>query len=249
MSKEIAIITGGSRGIGAETALLLAAVGYDLCIGYHSDENSAREVVGRCRHLGARAFHHQCDVSKEQDISDLFDACDRELGRLTALVNNAGIVAPKSRIDNMDLGRFEKVFSINVTGTFLGCREAVKRMSTAHGGQGGVIVNLSSIAARIASPNEYVDYAASKAAVDTLTKGLSLEVADEDIRVNAVRPGIIDTEIHASGGQPDRAEKLSPMIPMKRAGTRSEVASTVRWLLSEEASYITGALIDVSGGR
>jgi NAD(P)-dependent dehydrogenase (short-subunit alcohol dehydrogenase family) len=249
MGTKIAIVTGGSRGIGAATAEQLAEDGYDVCISYHTNEQAAIDVVTGVKALGRKAIHVQCDVGIEQDVLNLFDACYTGLGTPDALVNNAGIVAEKSRVDQMELSRFEKMFTTNVTGTFLACREAIKRMSTLRGGSGGVIVNVSSIAARIASPGEYVDYAASKAAVDTLTRGLAIEVADESIRVNAVRPGIIDTEIHASGGQPDRVKQFSPLIPMKRGGTPIEVAQTIRWLLSDEASYITGALIDVSGGR
>jgi NAD(P)-dependent dehydrogenase (short-subunit alcohol dehydrogenase family) len=249
MRSKVAIVTGGSRGIGASTAEQLAEDGYEICISYRTNMQAAIDVVARVKSLGRKAIHVQCDVGNEQEVLNLFDACEKELGTPDALVNNAGIVAEKSRVDQMELSRFEDIFTTNVTGTFLCAREAVKRMSTAYGGSGGGIINVSSIAARLAAPGEYVDYAASKAAVDTFTRGLAIEIADEKIRVNAVRPGIIDTEIHASGGQPDRVEQFSPLIPMKRGGKPIEVAQTIRWLLSDEASYITGALIDISGGR
>ena len=246
---KVAIITGGSRGIGAATAKVLAEVGYNLCINFLSNERAALEVVQQAKSVGVRAIHVQGDIAQEEDVLRLFEVCDREMGRLTALVNNAGIVAPQSRVDAMSVDRIERVFSTNVTGAFVCCREAVKRLSTQHGGSGGSIVNVSSAAARIGSPSEYVDYAASKAALDILTRGLSLEVASEGVRVNAVRPGIIDTEIHASGGQPDRLERFAPLVPMQCGGTATEVAHAIRWLLSDEASYTTGAFIEVSGGR
>ena len=246
---KVAIITGGSRGIGATTAQVLAEVGYNLCINFRSNEQAALAVVQQAKSVGVRAIHVQGDVAREEDVLRLFEVCDQEMGKLTALVNNAGIVAPQSRVDAMSVARIERVFSTNVTGAFVCCREAVKRLSTQYGGSGGAIVNVSSAAARIGSPSEYVDYASSKAALDILTRGLSLEVASEGIRVNTVRPGIIDTEIHASGGQPDRLQRFAPLVPMQRGGTAMEVAYAIRWLLSDEASYTTGAFIEVSGGR
>jgi NAD(P)-dependent dehydrogenase (short-subunit alcohol dehydrogenase family) len=237
------VVTGGGRGIGAATSSLLAAQGWDVVVAYRADAAAAEGVAARCGGLAVR-----CDVAEERDVVALFAAAD-ERGTLGALVSNAGIVAPRSRVDAMDAERVTRLFAVNVVGTFRCAREAVRRMSTAYGGAGGAIVAVSSVAARLGSPGEYVDYAATKGAVDTMTVGLAREVAREGVRVNAVRPGLVDTGIHASGGQPDRAERLAPEIPMGRAGTADEVAEAVAWLCSDAASYVTGALLDVSGGR
>ena len=245
----VAVVTGGSRGIGADTAVALATQGWDVCVGYRENADAARRVVAACRARGRRAHAVRVDVGAEQPILDLFRAVDAELGTPGALVNNAGIVAPRSRLDEMGIERLQHMMQVNVVGAFLCAREAVRRMSTARGGAGGVIVNVSSAASRLGSPGEYVDYAASKAAIDTMTIGLAREVATEGVRVNAVRPGLIETEIHASGGQPDRIDRLRDSIPMGRAGRPGEVAEAIAWLCSDESSYVTGALLDVSGGR
>lgn len=247
--RRVAIVTGGSRGIGAATARLLAARGYDVCVSYRADSAAADDVVAEVQRAGRRGVAVQADVSRETDVLRVFDTCDRELGVLDALVNNAGVVDMKARVDEMSAARLERMFAINTIGTMLCAREAVRRMSTRHGGRGGVIVNVSSAAARIGSPGEYVDYAAAKAAVDAFTIGLAKEVATEGIRVNAVRPGIVATGIHASGGQPDRLERIAPLVPMKRPGGPEEIAHAILSLLADEASYTTGALLDVSGGR
>jgi NAD(P)-dependent dehydrogenase (short-subunit alcohol dehydrogenase family) len=248
MTKTV-LITGGSRGIGAATALLAARKGYDVCISYVSNEKAAREVVGQIESLGRRALAVKADVSLEPDILNLFEAVDKTFGRLDALVNNAGILEKQTTVEKMTLERLERVFATNVFGSFLCSREAVRRMSKKHGGNGGAIVNNSSAAARLGAPGEYVDYAASKAALDTLTIGLAKEVAADGVRVNAVRPGIIITDIHALGGEPGRPQRLADSIPMKRSGGADEVAAAIVWLLSDEASYITGTLLDVTGGR
>jgi NAD(P)-dependent dehydrogenase (short-subunit alcohol dehydrogenase family) len=245
----VAVVTGGSRGIGADTAITLAKQGWDICVGYRENGAAARRVVATCRELGRGAVAVRVDVAEEQPIVDLFRAVDAELGTPGALVNNAGIVAPRSRLDEMGIERLHRMMQVNVVGAFLCAREAVRRMSTAYGGSGGVIVNVSSAASRLGSPGEYVDYAASKAAIDTMTIGLAREVATEGVRVNAVRPGLIETQIHASGGQPDRIDRLRDGIPMRRAGRPREVAEAIAWLCSSESSYVTGALLDVSGGR
>ncbi len=243
------IVTGGSRGIGAETAKLAAARGYAVCVNYRQQRAAAEAVVAAIVRRGGRAIAVQADVAVEPDVCRLFDTSDRELGPIRALVNNAGVLETQARIEDIDAARLARVFATNVAGAFICAREAVKRMSTRHGGAGGAIVNVSSRAAVLGSPGEYVDYAASKAALDTLTVGLAREVAAEGIRVNAVRAGIIYTEIHASGGEPGRADRLGPTLPMRRSGDAIEVARAILWLLSDEASYTTGSFVDVSGGR
>jgi len=248
MNDRVVIITGGSRGIGRAAALKAAAAGYKVVVGYASNEAAAREVVSAIEATNGRAIAVKCDVGVEADILALFKAAD-DFGPLGALVNNAGIVGPSIRVEDMTAERIAKMLAVNVTGSFLCAREAVKRMSTKHGGKGGVIVNLSSVAARLGAPNTYVDYAASKGAIDSFTVGLGLEVAAEGIRVAGIRPGLIDTEIHASGGEPDRAHRLAPNVPMKRIGTADEIANAIVWLLSDAASYVTSTILDVSGGR
>jgi NAD(P)-dependent dehydrogenase (short-subunit alcohol dehydrogenase family) len=248
LTDKVAIITGGSRGIGRAAAIAAAARGFRICVGYASNEKAANEVVSAIAAKGGKAIAVKCDVASESDILALFKAADG-FGVLGALINNAGIVGPTTRVEDMSADRIQRIMAVNVTGSILCAREAVKRMSTRHGGKGGVIVNISSAAARLGSPNTYVDYAASKGAIDTFTVGLGLEVAGEGIRVAAIRPGLIDTEIHASGGEPDRAQRLSSVVPMKRVGTADEVANAIVWLMSGEASYVTGAILDVSGGR
>lgn len=244
----VAVVTGGSRGIGAATAPLLAAAGLDVCLTYREDAASAADVATECRALGVRATTVRADVSREPDVLALFAAAD-QLGALRVLVNNAGITGAKARVDELGAERIERMLTVNVLGSFLCAREAVRRMSTLHGGTGGSIVNVSSAAARLGSPGEYVDYAATKGAIDTMTVGLAREVAREGIRVNAVRPGLIKTDIHASGGQPDRVEERRDAVPVGRGGEAIEVARAIAWLCSEDASYVTGALLDVSGGR
>jgi NAD(P)-dependent dehydrogenase (short-subunit alcohol dehydrogenase family) len=245
----VLLITGGSRGIGAATALLAAQRGFAVAVNYASNSLAADEVVRTIRDGGGRAISVQADVGDEAQVLAMFEKVDAKFGRLTALVNNAGVVDVQARVDQMSVARLERMLRINVIGSFLCAREAVRRMSTKHGGSGGAIVNLSSAAARLGSPGQYVDYAASKGAIDSFTIGLAKEVADEGIRVNAVRPGLIDTEIHASGGMPDRAFQLASTVPMKRTGSAQEVANGIVWLLSEEASYVTGTFLDVTGGR
>ena len=248
MSKVL-LITGGSRGIGAATALLAASQGYAVAVNYTANSLAADEVVRQIRASGGTAIAVQADVAIDADVLAMFKKVDAKLGRLTALVNNAGVVDQTSRVDAMSTERLQRMFAINVFGSFMCAREAVKRMSTRYEGQGGSIVNVSSAAARLGAPGQYVDYAAAKGAIDTFTIGLAKEVALEGIRVNAVRPGIIDTEIHASGGLPDRARDLAPQVPMQRAGSSAEVAEAIVWLLSENSSYTTGTLLDVTGGR
>jgi NAD(P)-dependent dehydrogenase (short-subunit alcohol dehydrogenase family) len=246
---KIALITGSSRGIGAATARLAATRGFGVCVNYRTDAAAAETVVTAINSAGGKAIAVQADVAIESDVVRLFQTCDRELGRLTALVNNAGILETQTRIETIDAARLQRVFAANVTGSFICAREAVLRMSTKHGGSGGAIVNVSSAASRLGSPGEYVDYAASKGAIDTLTIGLAQEVAQEGIRVNAVRPGFIYTDIHASGGEPNRVDRMKAFVPMRRGGSAGEVATAIMWLLSDEASFTTGAFIDVTGGR
>jgi len=246
---QVLLITGGGRGIGAATALLAAQRGYAVAVNYANNSLAADEVVRAIRAGGGTAMAVQADVGDEAQVLAMFEKVDARLGRLTALVNNAGVVDVQARVDEMSVARLERMFRINVIGSFICAREAVRRMSTRYGGSGGAIVNISSGAARLGSPGQYVDYAASKGAIDTFTIGLAKEVAEEGIRVNAVRPGLIDTEIHASGGLPDRAFELAPTVPMKRTGTAEEIAGAILWLLSPEASYTTTALLDVTGGR
>jgi len=246
---QVLLITGGGRGIGAATALLAASRGYAVAVNYATNSLAADEVVRTIRDSGGNAMAVQADVGDEAQVIAMFQKVDARFGRLTALVNNAGVVDVTARVDEMSFARLERMFRINVIGSFICAREAVRRMSTRYGGSGGAIVNISSGAARLGSPGQYVDYAASKGAIDTFTIGLAKEVAEEGIRVNAVRPGLIDTEIHASGGLPDRAFELAPTVPMKRTGTAEEIAGAILWLLSPEASYTTTALLDVTGGR
>ena len=247
--KPIALITGGSRGIGAATCLLAAQKGYAVAVNYTANSLAADEVVRQIRAGGGTAITVQGDVGIEADILAMFAKVDAKLGPLTALVNNAGVVDVASRVDAMSAARLKRMFDINVLGSMMCAREAVQRMSTKRGGAGGTIVNLSSVAAKLGGPSQYVDYAASKGAIDTFTIGLAKEVALEGIRVNAVRPGIIETDIHASGGEPDRARQMAPMVPMQRAGSAMEVAQAIVWLMTEESSYCTGTIIDVAGGR
>jgi NAD(P)-dependent dehydrogenase (short-subunit alcohol dehydrogenase family) len=249
LTNKVVIITGGSRGIGRAAAIAAAARGYHVVVGYASNQAAANEVVSAIEAKEGRAIAVKCDVGEESDILKLFEAADK-FGRLGALVNNAGIVGKSGvRVDEMSAERIQRMLAVNVTGSILCAREAVKRMSTKHGGKGGVIVNISSVAAKLGAPNTYVDYAASKGAIDSFTVGLGYEVAGEGIRVAAIRPGLIDTEIHAAGGEPDRAQRLAHMVPMKRVGTSEEIANAIVWLMSEEASYVTSAILDVSGGR
>lgn len=247
--KQVVLVTGGSRGIGAATAVLAAAKGYAAAVNYVANAAAAQQVVQRIRDAGGEAIAVAGDVAQESDVLRMFDEVDTKLGRVTALVNNAGVVDVSARVEDMSMQRLRRMFDINVLGTILCAREAVKRMSTRHGGAGGAIVNVSSAAARLGSPGQYVDYAAAKGAVDAFTIGLAKEVAGEGIRVNAVRPGLIDTEIHASGGIPDRVRQLQHQVPMGRGGTAQEVAQAIVWLLCGEASYTTMSLLDVSGGR
>jgi len=247
--RKTALITGASAGIGAASARLLAANGYDVAIAYHSDKAGAEAVAAEARASGAHAVLLQADVGDPAQIERMFTELAAEFPRLDAVVNNAGIVAATARVEDMDAARLQRMFAVNVIGAFLVARAAVRAMSTRFGGQGGAIVNMSSVAALLASPNQYVDYAASKAAIDTLTKGLATEVAADGIRVNAIRPGLIDTELHAKGGEPGRAQRLAHLVPMQRTGSADEVAQAVLWLLSDAASYVTGTHLDVSGGR
>ena len=249
MTHPVILITGGSRGIGAATAILAAKRGYDVAFTYQSNATAANEVAEKIRATGRKALMLQADVSVEADVLSVFKQVDAQLGRLDALVNNAGILEKIMRLEQMDAARWQRVLGVNVIGSFLCAKEAVLRMSTRHGGKGGGIVNVSSVAARIGSPNEFVDYDAAKGAVDSMTMGLAKEVATENIRVNAVRPGLIYTEIHASAGEPGRVDRAKEGVPMKRGGTADEIAETILWLLSDQSSYVTGTTIDVAGGR
>lgn len=246
---KVLLITGASRGIGAATARLAASQGYAVAVNYSTNSKAADEVVRGILAQGGSAIALQADVTNESQVMAMFEAVDAQLGRLSALVNNAGVVDVASRVDQQSLARWKRMFDINVMGSMLCAREAVRRMSTRFGGMGGAIVNLSSAASTLGAAGQYVDYAAAKAAIDTFTIGLGRELATEGIRVNAVRPGVIDTEIHASGGQPDRVRQLAPQLPMQRVGTAQEVAQAIVWLLSDASSYTTASLLDVTGGR
>ena len=246
---RVVIVTGGSRGIGAATSRLAAERGYAVCVNYRANRTAADAVVASIEAAGGTAIAVGADVASEAEVVRLFSTVDAALGPMHALVNNAGILERQTRVERMDAARIDRIFATNVRGAFVCAREAVKRMSTRHGGKGGVIVNLSSAAAKLGGANTYVDYAASKGAIDSFTIGLGHEVAGEGIRVAAIRPGLIDTEIHASGGEPDRAQRLSHLVPMKRVGSAEEVANAIVWLMSDDASYVTSAILDVSGGR
>jgi NAD(P)-dependent dehydrogenase (short-subunit alcohol dehydrogenase family) len=249
VTDKVVVITGGSRGIGRATALAAAARGYRVVVGYASNKAAGDEVVSLIECKNGKAISVKCDVGSEKDILALFKAADG-FGTLGALVNNAGIVGKSGvRVDEMSAERIQEMMAVNVTGSILCAREAVKRMSTRHGGKGGVIVNISSVAAKLGAPNTYVDYAASKGAIESFTIGLGHEVAGEGIRVAGIRPGLIDTEIHAAGGEPDRAHRLAHMVPMKRVGSADEIANAIVWLMSDDASYVTSTILDVSGGR
>lgn len=247
--KQVLLVTGASRGIGAATAVLAAAQGFSLAVNYTAQASAADDVVRRIRAAGGEAIAVQADVAQEEQVLAMFETIDAKLGRLTALVNNAGVVDVAARVDEMSVARLKRMFEINVLGSFICAREAIRRMSTRHGGTGGAIVNVSSAASRLGSPGQYVDYAAAKGAIDVFTTGLAREVAAEGIRVNAVRPGLIETDIHASGGIPDRVKQLEHLVPMQRGGSADEVAQAICWLLSPGASYTTMSLLDVSGGR
>ncbi len=245
----VVLITGGSRGIGAATALLAAQHGFRVAVNFHHNVGAADDVVHTIRSSGGMAMAVQADVADESQVAAMFELVDAQLGTLTALVNNAGIVDRGARVDAMDTQRLRRMFDTNVLGSFFCARQAIRRMSTRYGGKGGAIVNVSSVAARLGGSGQYVDYAASKGAIDTFTVGLARELATEGIRVNAVRPGIIETDIHASGGEPERARTMAPQVPMQRAGSAVEVAQAIIWLLGDNASYTTGTVLDVAGGR
>jgi NAD(P)-dependent dehydrogenase (short-subunit alcohol dehydrogenase family) len=249
MSNKVILITGASRGIGAATAIAAAEQGWRVCINYRNRQTEAEALVDRINSAGGTANCFAADVGQQDQVQALFQFVENSFGRLDALVNNAGIIDRKASIQDMDQQRLERMFQINIVGSFLCAGEAVKRMAKSHGGQGGAIVNLSSVASRIGSPGEFIDYAASKGAIDTLTLGLAQEVAAEGIRVNAVRPGLIDTDIHADTGDAERPVRLAPSVPMQRTGTPEEVASCILWLLSDQAGYVTGSILDVAGGR
>ncbi|HEY2013553.1 MAG TPA: SDR family oxidoreductase [Bryobacteraceae bacterium] len=245
----VLIVTGGGTGIGAATARLAARRGYAVCVNFALNQDAAAQIVAAIQAAGGRAMAVQADIASESEVVRLFETTDAGLGRVTALVNNAATLERQMRLDQMDAARLERMFKTNVIGTFLCAREAVRRMSTRHGGPGGAIVNVSSGAARYGSPGEYIDYAATKGAIDTLTVGLAREVAEEGIRVNGVRPGFIYTGLHAKGGEPARVDRVKTLVPMQRGGEPEEVAAAILWLLSGEASYITGTIVDVAGGR
>jgi NAD(P)-dependent dehydrogenase (short-subunit alcohol dehydrogenase family) len=247
--EKIILVTGGSRGIGRATSLLAAKNGYTVCVNYLKNETAAQSVISEIIQAGSKAFAVKADISVEADVINLFKEIDNYNGTLVALVNNAGILEKQSTLSNFTLDRLQRIFNTNVFGSFLCAREAVNRMSTNNNGKGGGIVNVSTTATKHGAAGEYIDYAASKGAIDVMTLGLSKEVADQGIRVNAVRPGIIYTEIHASGGEPNRVDRVKDNVPMKRGGQPEEVAKTILWLLSDDSSYITGALVDISGGR
>ena len=247
--QRVLLITGASRGIGAETARLGAQAGYSVCINYFQSEAPAQALLDSIRQQGHKAIAVKADVAREADVIKLFETIDRDLGSITALVNNAGILEQQCDFENISLARLQRVFATNVGGSFLCAREAIKRMSTRHGGQGGAIVNVSSRAAVLGSPHEYIDYAASKGAIDSMTIGLAKEVGDQGIRVNAVRPGLIYTDMHASGGEAARVDRLKSGVPLQRGGNPDEVAKSILWLLSDDASYTSGCFIEVSGGR
>jgi len=249
MNDKITLITGGARGIGRATALYLASKGHKICVGYREREANACEVVEQIRHFGGKAIAIQADISQEEQVVALFKQIDKDLGPISGLVNNAGMLMPQASIEQLNAQRLATLFATNVSGSFICAREAVKRMAFRHGGRGGAIVNVSSAAARLGAPHEYVDYAASKGALDTLTIGLSLEVAGQGIRVNAVRPGFIYTDMHADGGEAARVDRVKDNLPMKRGGQPQEVAQAIAWLLSDEASYVTGSFIELAGGK
>jgi len=249
MTHPIVLVTGGSRGIGAAIAVMAAQRGYDVAFSYQSNAKAAEAVAETIRATGRKALAMQADVSVEADVLRLFNTVDQQMGRLDALVNNAGMLEKQTRLDQMDVGRWNRVLGANVIGTFLCAKEAVLRMSTKHGGKGGTIVNISSAASRLGSPNEFIDYAAAKGAVDSMTIGLAKEVATEGIRVNAIRPGLIYTDIHASAGEPGRVDRAKAGVPMQRGGTADEVAEAALWLMSAQSSYVTGTMLDVAGGR
>ena len=248
-TNNIALITGSSQGIGAATAIALAQQGYDICVHYHSNKSAADRVKQTIEALGQKAICLQADLRVESDITALFNSIDNKLGKLSLLVNNAGIVKPQSCLIDMNAERINDLLQTNVTSYFICCREAIKRMSTQHKGNGGNIINVSSVASKYGAAFEYIDYAASKGAIDALTKGLSIELADQNIRVNGVRPGFIATKIHADGGEPNRLQRLAPVIPLKRGGKPEEVANVIAWLASGQSSFMTGSLIDVAGGK
>ncbi len=247
--QSVIIVTGGSRGIGAASAILAAARGYAVCVNYQHDQDSAEQVVSLITGKAGRAIAIRADISSESAVISLFKEVDSKLGPVSALINNAATLEPQMRLDSMELSRMQRIFAVNVFGSMLCAREAIRRMSTRHGGTGGAIVNVSSGAAKYGSPGEYVDYAASKGAIETFTVGLASEVAEESIRVNAVRPGFIYTGLHAKGGEPNRVDRVKTLVPMQRGGEPEEVATAILWLLSSGASYITGSIIDVAGGR
>ena len=247
--RKVLLVTGGSRGIGAATSLLAAEKGWAVAVNYTANPKAAEDVVAQIKQKGGEAMSVQADVANEEQVLAMFEKVRSTLGPLQGLVNNAGVVDVSARLDQMSMARWRRMFDINVLGSMLCAREAIRQMSTLHGGQGGSIVNLSSAAARLGAPGQYLDYAAAKGAIDSFTLGLSKEVAAEGIRVNAIRPGLIDTDIHASGGVPNRVKELEHLVPAKRGGSAMEVAQAIVWLLSDEASYTTMSLIDVSGGR